>query len=1656
MLKKTLSVFLACIMLISVCSAGLMGVAAEIDYDVQYSSLAAALENEYVRTLTNYTITNETLENGAEGFDTDANGFAYEHRVTADDNTAGDILRAANIFYYIAEHIMSTQYGVGYYNPKLLLEQVYSKIKPYFDDGETRFEDFYGDRYYPTPEEIEKYNEAVTLIEANDAEVNEANLTRLNVYFIAKNYYEYYNVETILKYFMGNASAINTGNWYHRYVFVCETSIDTAICEAGGIETFITPELTTRTAVYEWDFVRSYNDDKTKCYYAFKKPTADRVWTNYGSEFGLPKKPSDLTESYTEDEPITVTGQASAFFISEQVDTTSVAYLSTVYNAFKTVLTIPTGSTAWDQKYINYSNTDIRNDPNNAVLVGYVKDIGQTYSNESLISMFGEQIGNIVTAAYVLTPSNETPVRTIKGATIPLTLDELDEIIYDIDGLITPRTDTNNERDEKVASKVATIVSMFFNTENSMFEGTSVYGLEYETLHDLVGMLVQGLVFRDSIVNLLVGLLYPLVADLIQENVIDAVEDAVDSTLSSLVGNLLESILEHNELAIYPESLAARLRSDYSEKCSSGGVWYNACEILEGHGTSWYVKSKDDKDYGETDYKGNTDWVNTLDWGVDAAPLSEKADAFENALCAGLGGFIRLVVTVFCGDAEYTDNVGLSYDDDQYNEYFDKKLLSVLSVYLRSQGGYTKLIVPLFRVLGLEEQTSYNGKCYGYLTPKLYHEKVAADYAMSLKLIVQPLLYWVTDVLGTHPFETLWKLLPNLVYFLSRTGYSVTSLSVIQSACNDEGAYDSTHGGISNGVPMFEQLQTYNLNTILDSIYITITVVGKPIEIGSLGSLIGKQTMLGSINGLLNELLDLEYETDVVEEEKIAGYANAEGKVVAVGSEDYELDRAKTTPEYTKDVTEYYSNADGTELVETMDDDHQERHDNVEYKTIKYKLPAIQEGKLISCATSINTEWNTLNIEHPGKVLLFVLRYVFSALGYRYDSNVTFQDVKKDENGDPVYVDNTPVMETKTLPYLIECFGLDIDMELFQGLNLKDIIYNVMLHPDDAIWSLLELFYSHEDGDYLTGEAYTYDLDKIDYHNAVLLNTAINPTLTYGTSVRYSKYWTQEYAADVVGNADEFVTNIFIMLGMTDFSEGIGKYLENLLNDSVFTNDLLNTLFNTIYQLLGGLNESLGMDLEKILDAALDVSYSTLTVADALDNMLGYKTEASEKIRSCATWTELFTVYEDDGSGNLVAVTEEDEDGNKTPVTGDVELDWGLDDTSTDDSRAEKWCKSIAALVSPVSFLIRFLFLDEDLDLLNLVKIPAYAGYQYAFIGLLEALSCPNILTYKQYAEKCNDTVNGAANSIYYLLTPILGLLEEVYAEPVDTLLSLLPNLLFVISIGGLNDIVNNLVHFAYVLLDILQPIVDGYDLLDGLLANIEVAGISLNLALPLDIDFNALASELLGSLLGDAIEISGVKITLPYIDFHTLCCGSLSAFASKELRSTVYLNAAGGGDMITALLRLVFETLFMDENEAAIAELVANAADKGEIDGYDKETIVMIVDELFGLIQEYEVLDMVLFAVYFLVNKLTPISSTLAPRFKASGMTITSLFESIDDIPTFISNISILLNVGSTVNDDGTTTDEETQTLSGFGSLIARIKAFFQKIKQFFTNMFK
>ncbi|MBQ6898798.1 MAG: hypothetical protein IJN70_07430, partial [Clostridia bacterium] len=862
--KKALSVFLAVLMLFSMMSLGLNAAAAEIDYDTQYGLLADALKNEHVRELTNYKVVNQTLQNETEGFDPVAKGFAYDHTVFAQDNQTSDILRASNRFFYIAEALMSFQHGVGCYDAGTLITYITEKLKPHFlaEDGSVLYEDFFGNRYYPTEEEIAVYNDAVQKITEAGLEVDKITLPEYGLQFIEKNYWEYYNVDTVLRYFMGNSTSVNAGNYYHRFSFVVETSVNVFLEDCNGIDDIESAKLTIRRGAYQFAYQRFYNESTSKSFYAFAEPSLERVWDSYGQDYGFTTTPEDLTQTVNGQYGVTRGGQASAYLINTTVDETTVPFLRTAYSAFRSFLVQEYSNISyikWDEAFTGMTDDEIDNPYTVVQKMGFTPDaenqrifrnriqnvknygnqiFSDTYSNKALVSLFGNDLGNMVTLHYLFKKTSEDPTRIVRGnASYTASPEKIDEVIYSLDALISPRPD-EAANDIKTANRVVTVLNQFLDVSELL--GVSE-PLVYDTLEELVGQVLASLVFTDSIVNMLVKLIYPMLVELIEDKI------GGISVIGGLLEDVVGSILSNNKLAIYPNALADRIQDDYGSKYSY------ACQLLRNGGTNWDNVNFD-----------------AMKWGVDEAPASEKADVFLDALCAGLGGFTRVLICFLCGDEEYAESGRDKMADGNFGKYYDLQLIS--GTWLTSQGLYTKVFVPLYRVLGIDE--SY------YLSSGAYHDSVDTDFRNCLRNAVEPLIKWINGQVAKKPFETIMKLLPNLVHFLSRSG---------------SGAYNSYRGdwhgkafvvgsdNQENAHKGWSTLQTESLYTILDNIFINISIGGSiPVDLGSLKELIGDGTlgMLKSINSLLNELISFGYDTDEVDHENIVAYSSNDGVIV--------------------------------------------------------------------------------------------------------------------------------------------------------------------------------------------------------------------------------------------------------------------------------------------------------------------------------------------------------------------------------------------------------------------------------------------------------------------------------------------------------------------------------------------------------------------------------------------------------------------------------------------------------------------------------------------------------------------------------------------------------------------------------------------------------
>ena len=574
-------------------------------------------------------------------------------------------------------------------------------------------------------------------------------------------------------------------------------------------------------------------------------------------------------------------------------------------------------------------------------------------------------------------------------------------------------------------------------------------------------------------------------------------------------------------------------------------------------------------------------------------------------------------------------------------------------------------------------------------------------------------------------------------------------------------------------------------------------------------------------------------------------------------------------------------------LVAIMD--YKLQSTGTEEKTSSIRSCELSAGSDGSTKWALGTrKYINLTNEGEGLVILAIFRYIFSVFHYR--------EWDKDK-GD--YTTETS---------LVNAFLTNdtLNNELVYGLTLDDIFNSLALHPDECIAALYELLtptYSGErpenhiinivksvaEGKVVTGKStssdpnYKYNLfqDEAVYYGYDTLSEQVKKynDSSFGPQVQYSEYWTRDNAEYVVDNIDDVINNITSIFSQDSILHVSSKgELSGLIGDAIsnaIDDETLSSLMSSLFTALDGVIS--GGGLADILKNAVGLDYSkefvSQTLAYVFGTVDGDKNPVYNKLASDLSKDN--TIYD--------STTFYAEDG--TPLV------WGVGSTDDDValrnnlglSQVEMLENYVVAFLAPFAIAVKWLGLGQDITACNTVDtstgmvtdyqsgildLPGYEGYQYAWIPLMHALSATdNLQTYEQYFKSVyldpkNTTVSGSAttlsipaivvsnvNTIKGVLDPVAGLIDKVISDPISTVLNMLPNLFFYLSIGALSDTINNLVQPAYVIIDIVAPIVDALPIVNKYLANVSIGGVALNLSLPLDFDFNDLANSLITML---------------------------------------------------------------------------------------------------------------------------------------------------------------------------------------------------------------
>lgn len=343
---------------------------------------------------------------------------------------------------------------------------------------------------------------------------------------------------------------------------------------------------------------------------------------------------------------------------------------------------------------------------------------------------------------------------------------------------------------------------------------------------------------------------------------------------------------------------------------------------------------------------------------------------------------------------------------------------------------------------------------------------------------------------------------------------------------------------------------------------------------------------------------------------------------------------------------------------------------------------------------------------------------------------------------------------------------------------------------------------------------------------------------------------------------------------------------------------------------------------------------------------------------------------------------------------------------------------ALSRALAPLEPLVSYIMTGEDISILGTVTLKGYNGYQNGIIPLLENLGCKEnlIMSYDEYVSRVNWN---QSSSISAILTPILDLVDRIYANPIDTLMEILPNLLYFIHNGGLQACVENTAQSVFVLLDTVRPVYD--------------------LNFSLDLDLEQILVDLVAGL-----EIDGqpLNLKIPFLsDLSLLATGTVEEYTSKSGVVSKHLVVENEADFVTALLRNVVELLFYEDNLNTIGDLIANATG---LDATVKENLQKIINVFAELYHQNNGVDKILHAAYVIFKGADQAAGGSIAAIKDFNERWSAIFDQmyqsggfLQDFAEWADEVLDFLSFGA-INGDGVGTN-------GLVDFFDRLVAFFQ-----------
>lgn len=528
-----------------------------------------------------------------------------------------------------------------------------------------------------------------------------------------------------------------------------------------------------------------------------------------------------------------------------------------------------------------------------------------------------------------------------------------------------------------------------------------------------------------------------------------------------------------------------------------------------------------------------------------------------------------------------------------------------------------------------------------------------------------------------------------------------------------------------------------------------------------------------------------------------------------------------------------------------------------------------------------------------------------------------------------------------------------------------------------------------------------------------VLDVATTPTEIYWTFSEYASKLTGTFtypqnvsskdAEKAVEELDGLVNNIFPLL--ETFGLNIGSDLTSIVNDNLFTNELLTTLATSLYGALDGAVSS----NETVADllGGVGLSFSPKAIAAILmDKSYGATySSAANTLKNAKSWDKVTSLNWGFKNGSkmaqqgfvnglaailrpfldIVAVLtadnalEVDFDQIKTaivPLLNSLDVETALGETGTLVIKNGVLTITIVGdKASTIKVKLSTIAADALSAFENFNLYLGTNGYENAIVPLLEAFMIDDLKTYKEYLA---DIKKAKDNVILDILNPIVGLINDVLASPISTITGILPNLAYFIDNNGLAQAIGNLLAPIVSTKGVLGVLAKNGLNIDKLLVSIlgtdlgsiitGLIGIDVKLNLEIMHLEKCNIQDIVIPLISSLVEGFGIK--LPEFTFAQIASlGTLKAYQSAARNDKGNFAAkhvvADNGKVLIAVLRFVGEILVT--NATAIKNLLLG------IDAIaSNETIANVISSIFDQLKTASKDDIVRAIFYFLTENAT------------------------------------------------------------------------------------